>query len=186
MAAKNYAFVFYFILLFGHVLPSLTSTMSTEDKLALLEQTVQSMQNNLSDVRQHMATSDSLRLYLTQEVKFRDQLEQQLKEMTENYTALQDLYLQTKLEQEIDIRTLRNNLSSLYSHYNATKHQMQVEIHGLQARLVANKQDSNAALRNSSQHTRQMIDNVTRGLLLNISSLRSSINHFMTMGKYLF
>ena len=95
-------------------------------------QTVQSQQHNISDMRQNMATADVLRLYLTQEVRFRDELELKIKELESNNTIL----LQYSVEQEKEINNLRNNLSlveELYIHSSTAQQHMEEEIQELKA-----------------------------------------------------
>ena len=247
MAAKYIVFVLYLNSFIGCVLttskstdPLLEHTVQTlQQTVESLVQTVQSQQHNISDMRQNMATADVLRLYLTQEVRFRDELELKMKELENNYTVLQDLYHKSKIEQEQqtqDMQILRNNITSLeelYNHCSAVQSEFRqnftlvnsikekqstieqevnqlsislidIETNGKEVntstennkqtlssvqreltKIAAKQKDSDDVLRNSTEHMKKIIDNAKRDLLLNISSLKTSLSSFIRNGKYI-
>ena len=165
MAAKCIVVVFFFISLIGCVFTASKSTaplleetvQSLQQTVQSLQQTVQLLQHNVSDIMNNMATADVLRLYLTQEVKFRDELELKMKELENNYTVLQDLYVQSRIEhekqaqemqklyiqsntskqqQDKEMKQLKNSLTSikeLFNHCTAAQKHMNLTIQGLQA-----------------------------------------------------
>ena len=108
MASNHYIFVVFFVLFVGYAFSS-----STDQKLATLEQNFQSLVHNVSDLRKDMVAADALKLYLTQEISFRSELERQIKELADNYTSLQDLYTEQQLHQ----LELTNNYTSLQDLY---------------------------------------------------------------------
>ena len=119
--------------LLEHTVQSLQQTVQSQQQtVESLVQTVQSQQHNISDMRQNMATADVLRLYLTQEVRFRDELGLKMKELESNNTILQ----QHSVEQESEINNLRNNLSrveELYIQSSSAQQHMEREIKELKA-----------------------------------------------------
>ena len=133
MAAKYIVFVFSMISLIEcSSTASKGTTPLLEHTIQSLQQTVQSLLYNVSDMRQNMATADVLRLYLTQEVRFRDEMEVKMKELENNYTILQ----QHSVEQEKEINNLRNNLSlveELYIQSSSAQQHMEREIQELKA-----------------------------------------------------
>ena len=166
MASKYIVLVLYLIFLNGSLVMA-----STEDKLSSLEQTVDTLQQNVSYIRQNMATADVLRLYLTEEISFRDDLRMQLKELATNYTVLRDLYIQSTVaqkQQEIRIQELTTK-------FNSSQTLLKNCQSALQAELRKNLSDISSEFRTNFTAIRSDLD-------FNISTLQNSLNQFTAKG----
>ena len=168
MTSKYIVLVFFFISLTGRVVQN--GITSAEDKLVLLEHTVQSLQQtvhtlqrNVSDMRQTMATADVLRLYLTQEIGYRDELKMQLMDLANNYTILQDLYNHSNLAQQrlkYQLQELSQNHSKLQSAYSITIEKQQELTHSL-SNLMRNISSFQSEYKRSSSQLHKNISDMS-------------------------
>ena len=191
MAAKCIVVVFCLISLIGCVLtaskgtaPLLEGTVqSLQHTVQSLQQTVQLLQHNVSDMRNNMTTADVLRLYLTQEVKFRDELELKMKELENNYTVLQDFYTQNRIEHERqtnETQKIKNDLTlieELYSQCTAAQKHMNLTIQGLQANQSGFRK--NFTVMDAIKQTQSLLKREINHLsvsLIDVESKRKDVN----------